>query len=404
MSAPARRARLLSWRAVLGIVISVVLLYFAFRGVDGGEVAREVARADPFLFLLAAAAATAVFVIRAWRWKPLLQPLARTGFRNRFAATTIGFMANNLLPARVGEFVRALALTRLESVSLSGSFASLVVERLFDGVVIVGLLVLAMALPDFPGGDAFGGRDLRAYGLTLLAVFLAAVGMLALMVTRPTRAVRTTERVLRAFLPASLHRPLVDALRAFLGGLGVLREPALLGRIALWSVFLWLFNALGFWLAFRAFGIDVGITAALFLQSVVSLAVAVPSAPGFFGVWEYAAREGLALWGVPAAKAVSFAVGFHIAGFIPVTVIGLYYAARLGVSWRDMGASEEVVESAVEAEQPERWAEAERRVGRRRRNGGGGAAETAPSTAEESDARDGPLAPPEGEAPGAGAT
>ena len=362
MSAPQPRARLLSWRAVIGIVISVVLLYFAFRDVDAVEVAHEVARADPFLFALAAAAATAVFVVRAWRWKPLLQPMARTGFRNRYAATTIGFMANNLLPARVGEFVRALALSRLEPVSLSGSFASLVVERLFDGVTVVGFLVLAMAMPDFPGGEAFGGRDLRAYGFTLMVIFVVAVLLLGLMVIRPTGAVKGTDRVLGAlFIPDSIRRPLVDTMRAFLGGLGVLREPVLMVRVALWSIALWLLNALGFWLAFRAFDIDAGFTAALFLQSVVSLAVAIPSAPGFFGVWEYAAREGLALWGIPSTKAVSFAVGFHIAGFIPVTVIGLYYAARLGVSWRDMGASEEVVESAVEAEEPERRAERRRR-------------------------------------------
>jgi glycosyltransferase 2 family protein len=111
----------------------------------------------------------------------------------------------------------------------------------------------------------------------------------------------------------------------------------------------WLFLALSFWLAFLAFGIhEVGFAAALFLQSLIALAVAIPSSPGFFGPFEAAAKLGLSLWGVAPEKAVSFAVGFHIGGFIPVTLIGIYYVWRLGLSWRDVGRSEEVVEQRVE--------------------------------------------------------
>lgn len=359
MTPPDRSGRVLSWRAILGIVISAVLLYFAFRGIDFGEVAREVSRADPLLFVASGIAATLVFPIRAWRWKSLVAPVTHTTFRSRFAAVNIGFMANNLLPARVGEFVRAYALARLEPISISASFGSLVVERLFDGVTIVGSLVLVMAMPGFPAVGELGGADVRTYAYTMLGGLGVALLVLGLMVRRPHRSVELADRILRRLLPESFSRPVVDGLRAFVGGLGVLRSPGLLLKVTLWSIFLWSFNAVGFWLAFLAFDIQVPFTAAFFLQAIISLAVAVPSAPGFFGVWEYAARQGLALWGIPAAKAVGFAIGFHIAGFIPVTIIGLVYAWRMGLSWREVERSEEVVETAVEVEEPESRASSE---------------------------------------------
>lgn len=351
MSSTRRRNPLLSWRALLGVALSIVLLYFAFRDVDFLEVAAEIAMAQPLLFLAATFVATVVFPIRAFRWRPLLRPVARTGFRNRFAATSIGFMANNLLPARIGEFARAFALTRTEPVSLSASFGSLVVERLFDGLAMVGLMVVALTLPGFPEIGEIGGRDVGAYARFVLAVFFGLALLAGLVVLRPAASMRVVEAVAGRALPESFRRPVVDALTAFLDGLSALREPLLLMEVAAWSIALWAVNAVSFWLAFLAFDIHVPFSAALFLQGIIGLAVAVPSAPGFFGVWEYAARQGLVtLWGVEVTKAVGFAVGFHIAGFVPITLIGLYYAWRMGISWRDVETSEEVVETAVERE------------------------------------------------------
>jgi glycosyltransferase 2 family protein len=346
----------LSWKALAGLAISALLLYFAFRDIDLREVAAEIRRADPPLFLLAVFLATAVFVIRAMRWKPLLDAVRPgTSFRARYAATNIGFMANNLLPARVGEFVRAFALGRLARVPLVASFASLVVERTLDGLTIVTFLFIAMAAPAFPGGGVVGGRDMGSVAAVLAIVFgLFTLALLGLVLA-PQRSVRAFEATVARWLPRAVRRPVVDALDAFLTGLGALRRPALLIPAVAWSIGLWLFNALGFWVAFRAFGIDVPFVGALFLQSIITLAVAIPSAPGFFGVFEAAARLGLVdVWGVEAGKAMGFAIGFHLGGFVPVTLIGLFYAWRMGLSWREVGHAEEVVEEAVETSLGER--------------------------------------------------
>lgn len=344
--------RALDWKALLGIALSAAFLYFALRDVNLGAVLREISRANPFLFLLSVAGATGVFVVRAWRWRLLLEPVrSGTTFRSRFAATTIGFMVNNVLPARIGEFVRAYALSRVEPVPVVASFASLVVERLFDGLTIVAFLFLTMALPGFPAGRGAGGA-VGAAAAALLALVAVLIVTLVAMVVWPRQAVALFESAAR-ILPQSFRRPIIDGLEAFLTGVGVLRRPSLLAGTFLWSAGLWLLNAFAFWLGFRAFDIAVPFSGALFLNSVVALAAALPSAPGFFGPYEAAVRVGLVdIWGVELNKALGFAIGFHMGGFVPVTLIGFYYTWRIGLSWRDVEASEEFVEEAVERRTP----------------------------------------------------
>lgn len=342
----------MNWKAVIGVAISVALLWWALRDVSFAEVVRELRAADPGLFLLSVIAATLAFPIRAMRWKVLLLPVApKLPFRPRFAAVNIGMAANNLIPARVGEFARALALSRLSIVPVGAALGSLVIERLFDGVILVTLLFVAMAMPGFPA-NSVGGVDPRAAagvaGVALLVVGLA----MFFLVFAPERSVAVVESISAKVLPESYRRPLVDALRSFLGGLGVLRDGRLFAASLAWAVGQWVFLAYSYHLALLAFDIHVGFFGAVFLQSLISLAVALPSSPGFFGPWEAAAKIALALWAVPSDKAVSFAVGFHLGGFVPVTLMGIWYVWRLNLRWRDVEASEGTVEDAVEADPP----------------------------------------------------
>lgn len=342
MTSRARRSTFLDWKAVLGIVLGIGFFAFSLRGVEFDAVMREIRRADPILFILSIFFATFPIVVRAWRWKSLLEPVQPgTSFRARYRATMIGFMTNNVLPARIGEFTRGYAFSRMEPVPVAAALASLVVERLLDGLVVVGFLFLAMALPGFPAlgaglGGEFGGTVI---GL-LAAIGVVAIGLVCLVIwPRPLTAF--IERVAGKILPESIRRPAIQALHAFLAGLGALRRPKLVARAGFWSLGVWLVFGYGFWLGFKAFGIELPFSAALFLQSLIALAVALPAAPGFFGVWEAAARVGLhEIWGVELDKAVGFAIGFHIGSFLSVTILGLYYASRLGLSFRDVERSQ----------------------------------------------------------------
>jgi uncharacterized protein (TIRG00374 family) len=350
---PNKSRSIFDWKAILGILLGAGLLYWALHDVNFREVVTEVRRANPWWFALSVFCATVVFPLRAWRWGPLLETVTSTRFRSRYAATTIGFMGNNLLPARIGEFARAFALSRQEKTSVVTAFASLVAERLFDMIAVVTFVFVAVAMPGFPERREIQGYDLSGVSTLMALGATALVGICVALVIWPERMVRFFEHRVAPVLPMRVRRPLVDALEAFLAGLGSLRSPGLVAQVSFQTLLIWFVNALGFYFAFVAFDIHVPFAGALFIQSVISLAVSLPSGPGFFGTFESAARLVLVdLFLVDINKAMGFALGFHLGGFIPVTLIGLYYAWRLGLSWREVEHAEESVEEAVERELP----------------------------------------------------
>src|SRR5437773_2373723 len=158
------------WRGAIGLALSVFLLWYAFHGVHWAEVWRDVGGADATLVVVAVIVGNMIFPLRAIRWRPILDPIAPgLPYGKLWRATAVGMMANNILPARAGELVRAFVLSRETTVPFSAAFASLVVDRVFDAVIVLLLVVVAMTDPRFPAGvSAF------AYGGTGVLLFLAA--------------------------------------------------------------------------------------------------------------------------------------------------------------------------------------------------------------------------------------
>ena len=331
----------MGWKAALGIGVSAFFIWWVLRGEDPGEIVRQISQANPWYFLASVFVGTAGYFVRALRWKVLLHPLKPdTALRSRFAGVSIGFAVNNIFPARLGEIARAFALTRVEPITLSGSVGSLVVERFLDAIVLVTLFLVPMALPSFPGADgllsgAFGGMLRGTFGL--LAIFL--VGLVALLIF-PEPIVRMAERFFLR-LPGNRGPRMVVALESFLRALKVLRDPGLLTKAVAWSYAFWLWHGLSFWLGFKAFGIDLGFAAAVFTEAVVGFAVAIPAAPGFFGTFQLGADLALSgVYGVAEPSALAFAFGYHLGGFFPITIIGLYYAWSIGFSVKDISGGD----------------------------------------------------------------
>ena len=327
--------RRLGLRGALGIVLSAALLVWALWGIDFGEVSSSLARSNLALLLLSAVVATCTFPLRAIRWQIILSPVvARPPFGPLWRSTAIGVMVNNVVPARAGELARAFAVSReLPAISFSAAIASLAVDRVFDAVAILTLMMLATLDPAFPAGESLGRW--AGIGVVLVAGLLAA---LYLVVFFPQRLVELFGALTRRAAPR-LEARVRSMLLAFASGLGVLRHPGRFLAVLGWTLVHWLVNALAFWLAFVAVGIDVPASAALFLQGVIGFGVAVPSAPGFFGTFELSAVLGLAVYGVSKSAAVTWAIGFHLLSFVPITAIGAWYFARLGMRFRDLGSA-----------------------------------------------------------------
>ncbi len=327
----------MGWKAALGIGVSAFFIWWVLRGEDPGEIVRQISQANPWYFLASVFVGTAGYFIRALRWKVLLHPLKPdTALRSRFAGVSIGFAFNNIFPARLGEIARALSLTRVEPITLSGALGSLVVERFLDAIVLVTLFLVPMALPSFPGAAALpsGALGGMLFGtLALLAIFLAGPAALLFF---PGPVLRLAERF-SVRLPGVWGPRIVGALESFLRALKVLRHPVLLTKAVVWSYAFWLWHGLSFWLGFKAFGIDLGFAAAVFTEAVVGFAVAIPASPGFFGTFQLGAELALSgVYGVAEPSALAFAFGYHLGGFFPITIIGLYYAWSIGFSVRDV--------------------------------------------------------------------
>lgn len=330
----------MGWRGALGLLLSVALLTYTLRDVDFGHVWTVLRGSNIWLFILATASATALFPIRALRWRYILEPIVpRLPLGMLFRATAIGMMVNNTVPARAGEVARAYALSReAPQVSFGAAFASLVIDRIYDAMIIVIILVAAMLAPDFPGSATLGGQPISRVvgGVTIIAaVALITLGAIAIY---PTHARALFDKVTRWLSPMLADRG-GALLSSFADGLGALRSPRLVSLVFFWTLVHWLVGCLSFYIAFKAVGIGAPFTAAMFLQSLIALGVAAPSSPGFFGVFEFFAREGLALYGVSQNDAVSWALGYHILAFIPITVIGAWYFTRMGMHLKDIGSA-----------------------------------------------------------------
>jgi uncharacterized protein (TIRG00374 family) len=323
-------------RNTLGVILSVALLAWALHNVEFGLVVEHLRQSNPWLFALAVILGTLIFPVRAWRWRIILDPVAyHIPFGPLWRGTAIGFGINNVTP-RVGEIARAYALAREEPrVSFSASFASLAVDRLFDALAILLLMVVAMLDPASPSDRLVAGQPIGSWLATFVIVLAAALAVLYLIVFFPQFMIGVYEWLARRVAPRFEARGR-EVILSFASGLGVLRHPGRFAAVFAWALAHWLLNALAYWVAFKAVGITAPFTAALLLQGLVGIGVALPSVPGFFGVFEAIGQQGLGIYGVDAARATSWAIGYHILTFIPITAIGIYYFVRLGLRFRDL--------------------------------------------------------------------
>lgn len=330
-----------SWKSAIGIALSIALLVWTLRDVSLAEVWQELAKSSIPYFMASAFFATLIFPMRAFRWRVILQPVAANlPLGPLWRSTAIGMMINNVVPARAGEIARAYAVTRETPLTFASALASLAVDRLFDMFAILGLGAAAILDPAFPRGARVAGQSLGDLAQGSIVIVLVLVGSLYLLAYFPSQLVRAFEIFARRVSPTVEERG-KNALLRFSGGLSVLKSPARFLLVLGWTIAHWLVNAFAFWLGFKAVGLALPFSAALFLQMLIAVGVALPSAPGFFGVFEKLATVGLAIYGVMPTAAASWAIGFHLLSFIPITLIGIYYFSRLGLSLGELRAQSE---------------------------------------------------------------
>lgn len=315
-----------NWRLWLGLAISVAFIVLALRGQDLGEVRRALAAADyrylPGALLLYFAGVW----VRALRWRVLLTPVRRLTARELFPVIVIGYMANNILPWRIGEFVRAHVLRERQQIPTSASLATIAVERIFDGLTMLAFLLIAslfIPLNDQLRRGAAGATAIFGLLLLALVVLVASDALRARILAVVTRP-----------LPAALGTRLVALVESFVGGLRILRSGRELGIVTLASLVAWGLESAMYLTLAPAFRLPIGAAGALLATAVANLATLIPSTPGYVGVFE----TGIVLvvnglLGFAAETALSYAIVVHAALYIPITLWGFYYWTRTQFSF-----------------------------------------------------------------------
>jgi uncharacterized protein (TIRG00374 family) len=298
--------------------------------VEWSAVGAHIGSASLPLLAATVAIATATFPLRLLRRR---DDGGSIPFPPMWHAVAIGFMANNVLPFRMGEIMRTLTVSRLAPVRFTAAFSSIAVERVFDGLTVVALLAVSLFTAGLPAGTAIGGVPIAR----LAAIAGAMLGVALLVAVAVVAWPLAAERVIRKVVPGErLAGKLIALVEGVRHGLSVLRSPARLAAVIGWSLVLWLVNALSFYVAFLAFDIPAGFAAALLLQGVLVLGIAVPSTPGYVGLFEGAIKAVLLLFAVAPDRAVAYAVTYHVTTFVPIVLLGAWSLLSTSLSLRDL--------------------------------------------------------------------
>lgn len=253
-----------------------------------------------------------------------------------FPITCIGYMGNNIYPARAGEVLRAVILKRREGVSISASLATVIVERIFDAVVMLGFVFLNLPeLARVAAADSGFVGNIQQLALIGTGLFIGALVIFILIAMFPGMAIRLGQWLIDHMLPVRIRLKSAGIMHKFLDGLASLRSPVNVIMVLVTSILIWLLETVKYWFVMKAFTFTVDFFALMLLNGVANLATTIPAAPGYIGTWEAVTKAVLVAYEVPGAEALGYAVVLHVALWLPITLLGAYYMTREGIKWND---------------------------------------------------------------------
>jgi len=323
------------WQFWVGVIISIFFLYLALRGLHL-DMLGEALRDANYWWLIPGVTIYFVAVwARAWRWHYLLKPLKSIPTGALFPTVAIGYFGNNILPARAGEVLRAVVLKKDEQVPVSASLATIIVERVFDGVVMLGFVFVNLPeLARLTSSSGFIG-DIRTLALVGTFLFVGALAIFLIGAMFPERTQSIFDRFVTRLLPGHYHEKVLGISDRFLGGLAALRSPGGALMVFVTSVVIWLLETGKYWFLMHAFPFKVSFFALMLMNGIVNLATTIPSAPGYVGTFDAPGIAVLQAYNVPKATAAAYTLALHAALWLPITALGAYYMLTKGIHWNE---------------------------------------------------------------------
>jgi uncharacterized protein (TIRG00374 family) len=320
------------WLIWLGLAISAIFLYLAFKEIDYRELWQTLKEIRLLWLIPGLIIYFTGVLVRTWRWQYLLKPLEKISIKTLFPIINIGYMGNNVFPLRMGEVLRSVVLKRRNDVSISGSLATIVVERIFDAVVIIGFVLLNLGqLTSLPNASTF--LQLGRLANWAAAIFLAGLAVFILIAMFPKKAMAITHSFINKIIPERWQDSAVNISDRFLEGLMSLRSPADALMIFLTSVLIWLFETGLYWSVNQALGLNLHFGQLMLLNGIVNLVLLIPAAPGGLGTFDAAGRAMLEAFGIASEPALGYTLVLRIALWVPITLLGTIYFIREGLKW-----------------------------------------------------------------------
>jgi glycosyltransferase 2 family protein len=340
------------WKTILSLVVGALFVYLFVHNLDFGEVWAKVRAANRAQLGLALALLIGTYVVRALRWRTLLEPMAKPPLRALFRATMIGFSALFLMGRAAEMIIRPATLSMKEKVHPSASYATVMIERVFDMVMVV--FFFAINLVFFEYNEREHNADaMRMFGwikvtgaLLLIAAIAGIYGLSVFRRKRETALPYLNKKLSR--LPRKISTGLMSLFEHISEGLAVLHDARGLTITVSYTVLIWLMVATAHLLVVRAFGIhadQVPFTGAVFVMGLSMLGSVVPTPGGATGPFHIATAAALAFMGVDQDSAKSVAIILHPLIFAPATLFGIYYVAREGLTF---GRLKHIAEETVE--------------------------------------------------------
>jgi glycosyltransferase 2 family protein len=325
------------WKLMAGLVISGVFVYAAASKLEWEAFFQAIRTANYWWVIPGVAIYMLGLWVRSWRWHYLLRPVKSIPTKTMFPIVTIGYMGNNVYPARAGEILRVVILKQEEGVPISASLATIIVERIFDGVVMLAFIFVNLAELSRMTGFTFplAGMEISIQEVALWGslAFFGALAAFLLAAMFPTASERLIAGLANRFLPQTLRPKVISVASRFLEGLASLRSPLNVLMIFFTSVLIWLLETGKYWFVMHAFGFSVSFFALMLMNGVVNLMTTLPGAPGYVGTFDAPGIAVLAAYGVDINVAAGYTVVLHIALWVVPTVLGAYYLMRRGVGW-----------------------------------------------------------------------
>ena len=327
-----------SLQMLLGVAVSALCVWLSMKDVHVNEVLAALRGANGLGFAAVMAVTLVGFWVRAVRWRWFIEAGRPLSVPSLFSATMIGFMANNVLPFRLGEFVRPWALARRERLSKTTLLATIVVERAVDMLTLLGIFGVTMLV--HPIAESTDAGRLVQWGARLLVLLCVGLTLFVIAVERNRRLAQAVVRFVTRPLPGTAGERVGHMLERFIEGLGLFRDLGRLTVVFALSFAMFLCFACALAISLWSLGIDLPWYAGLVMLVITAIGIMVPAAPGYIGTLNIACTAGLALFGVGKAQSVPFSWFYFFSQWLPITAVGLIYLNREGLSLASLGQAQ----------------------------------------------------------------